>query len=77
MSSFDYQIHCDEIARYEPTADDWADYDLFLTMQEEAFDDANRELQEQPYEWSDEAIEWEEGFHPDNLYEYDDEEAPF
>jgi|TARA_R100000081_G_C4640227_1_gene77438 hypothetical protein len=58
MSSFDYQIQCEELTRTEPTAEDWAEYGAWLDSQES-------------YEWSDEAIEFEESLRWDSLYEED------
>ena len=33
--------------------------------------DAQGEWEAEQYEWTEEAIAWEEGMHPDNLYEAD------
>ena len=69
MNDFLSQIQCDELTSYEPTAADWEEYNAWLEEQEapmplpEDFDE---------YEWTEEAIEWEEGMHPDNLYDDED-----
>ena len=78
MSSFDYQIQCDELT-YEPTDADLAEYAVWCDEQAQAQDaanawqDAEDALQqgEDDYVWDDEAIEWEEGMRYDNLYDYD------
>ena len=81
MSKFDTQIHVEEIA-YEPTQADWQEYNEWLESQEAAepelepsdFDphrDFYAEMDSDEYEWTEEAIEWEEGMHPDNLYDGD------
>ena len=67
MNSFNTQIQCDEITDSRPTAADWAEYCEWLDSQESAESDSVPE----PYEWSEEAISWEDGFHPDNLYDQD------
>ena len=69
MNDFLSQIQCDELTTYEPTQADWEEYNAWLEEQEAAeplpehFDE---------YEWTEEAIEWEEGMHPDNLYDDED-----
>lgn len=82
MSDFINQIQSDELT----AAQDWAEYQAYLDgeLEQERIDAANRELQEVAaeathdedgnYIWSDEAIEWEEGFHPDNLYDDEDDD---
>ena len=67
MNSFD-NIQCDDFLSSDDFLAWAADLDRHVCDQEEA----NRELAEAAYDWSDEAIEWEEGFHPDNLYDDDD-----
>lgn len=98
MNSFNNQLHSDEFAHNEPTADDWAEYHAYLSgeLEQAELDAANAELQQiaaaeqgtdeaapelthdenGEYIWSDEAIEWEEGFHPDNLYDDEDDGQP-
>jgi hypothetical protein len=78
MNKFNTQIHTEELA-YEPTQADWQEYNEWLESQEAAepelepsdFDrhrDFYAEMDSDEYEWTEEAIEWEEGMHPDNLY---------
>ena len=79
MSSFDYQIQCDELTDYRPTEADLAEYAVWCDEQAlaqdaaNAWQDAEDALQqgEDDYVWDDEAIEWEEGMRYDNLYDYD------
>tara|TARA_R100000664_G_C2755280_1_gene142976 strand:- start:2575 stop:2808 length:234 start_codon:yes stop_codon:yes gene_type:complete len=40
MSSFDYQIQCEELTRTEPTAEDWAEYGAWLDSQESYEEDS-------------------------------------
>ena len=87
FSKFDTQIQCEEITSYEPTQADWEEYHAWLEEQEAAeplpepepelsdFDphrDFYAEMDSDEYEWTEEAIEWEEGMHPDNLYDDED-----
>ena len=67
MNSFD-NIQCDDFLSSDDFLAWAADLDRHVSDEEEA----NRELAESAYEWSEEAIAWEEGFHPDNLYGDDD-----
>ena len=83
FSKFDTQIQCEELTTYEPTQADWEEYHKWLEEQEASeplpepepelsdFDphrDFYAEMDSDEYEWTEEAIEWEEGMHPDNLY---------
>ena len=72
MNSFDFP-QCDDSA---VSSADWAEYQQWVDSVDSRCpsdeDVANAELAEAAYDWSDEAIEWEEGFHPDNLYDDDD-----
>jgi len=85
MNKFDSQIHCEEIQNYEPTAADWAEYHEWLDSQEASeplpepelsdFDphrDFYAEMDSDEYEWTEEAIAWEEGMRSDNLYDDED-----
>ena len=80
FSKFDTQIQCEELTTYQPTQADWEEYHAWLEEQEAAepelepmdFDphrDFYAEMDSDEYEWTEEAIEWEEGMHPDNLYD--------
>lgn len=65
MNSFTNEIHADEIAAVEPTAQDWAEYHAWLASQDESedgdwVDDYADEYDGQP----DEYTEWMD-FDPD------------
>ena len=79
FSKFDTQLHCEEITSYEPTQADWQEYHEWLDSQEAAepepelsdFDphrDFYAEMDDEAYEWTEEAIAWEEGMRWDELY---------
>lgn len=74
MNSFDFP-QCDDSA---VSSADWAEYQQWVDSVDSRCpsdeDVANAELAEAAYDWSDEAIEWEEGFNYDNLYPVDEQE---
>ena len=72
MNSFD-SIQCDDFLSSDDFLAWVTDLDRRVCDEEEA----NRELAEAAYEWSDEAIEWEEGFHSDNLHPINEDEFFF
>jgi hypothetical protein len=71
MNSFNTQLHSDENPSYQPTADDWADYERFLDSEREvAIDEANAELQQIAAE------ELEEEYDADEEWDYEDDGQP-
>ena len=74
MNSFDFP-QCDDSA---VSSADWAEYQQWCDSVDSRCpsdaDVANAELAEASFEWSEEAITWEEGMRWDNLY---DEEGFF
>ncbi len=67
MNSFD-NIQSDEFLSSDDFLAWAADLDRRVCDEEEA----NRELAEAAYEWSEEAIAWEEGMRWDELYDEDE-----
>ena len=69
MNSFD-NIQCDDSA---VSSADWAEYQQWADSVDSRCpsdaDVANAELAEASFEWSEEAIAWEEGMRWDNLYD--------
>ncbi len=69
MNSFDFP-QCDDSAI---SSADWAEYQKWVDSVDARcpsdVDIANAELAEASFEWSEEAIEWEEGMRWDNLYD--------
>jgi hypothetical protein len=65
-----------QITSHETTLDTLTDAERaelnawFDQQQRNAWQDREDDLQQpqDDYVWDDDAIEWEEGFHPDNLY---------
>ena len=56
----------EELSDFDPHRDFYAEMDEIADAQWQAFqDDHDTDF----YEWTDEAIAWEEGMHPDNLYD--------
>ena len=74
MSSFDNQIHCDETSLETLTPAKRTELEAWFDQRAaNAWQDREADLQQgqdDRYVWDDEAIEWEEGMHPDNLYDY-------
>ncbi len=72
MNSFDFP-QCDDSAI---SSADWAEYRQWVDSVDARCpsdaDIANAELAEASFEWSEEAIEWEEGMRWDNLYDEDE-----
>ena len=69
MSSFDYQIQCDELTDYRPTESDLAEYAGWCDEQDNAaanaWQDAEDDLQQDEYDGQpDEMQEWHD-FDPD------------
>ena len=71
MSSFDSHVHCDETSFETLTPVERAEFEAWYDQcTANAWQDREDDLQqgEDDYVWDDDAIAWEEGFHPDNLY---------
>ena len=69
MNSFDFP-QCDDSA---VSSSDWSEYRQWVDSVDARCpsdaDVANAELAEASFEWSEEAIAWEEGMRWDNLYD--------
>ena len=57
MTKFNENLNSDDFAS---DREEWEQLQAYL---------ANELIE---YDWSEEAIDWEEGFHPDNLYDQDE-----
>ena len=72
MNSFDFP-QCDDSA---VSSADWSEYQQWVDSVDARCpsdaDVANAELAEASFEWSEEAIAWEEGMRWDNLYDEDE-----
>ena len=60
---FNAEIHdCDLVSRIEEQPE----------VTREELSDVQSEWEAEQYEWTEDAIAWEEGMHPDELYDYDE-----
>ncbi len=73
MDDFTNQIQSDELASYEPTQADWEEYHAWLEEQEAVLPEPEPE----EYQWTEEAIAWEEDQRWDNIYFGDNSEGFF
>jgi len=75
ISKFDVTIQSDELTAadlYNAQAEWEAEqYEVEMAEIAQAQWEAFQADHEAEYEWTEEAIEWEEGMHPDNLYDDD------
>jgi hypothetical protein len=77
FSKFDTNAQSDELTAadlYEAQAEWEAEQYEAEEAELSDFDphrDFYAEMDDEAYEWTEEAIEWEEGMHPDNLYDGD------